>query len=136
MKKDEDIHHLIKEKFGTNRHHDERFSRLKYAEWAQSNAESVENDESELENLSESDSPYYRHPLTGEEEARLHTIRNVWPTLTARQKQVIFLCGIKEYTPAAAARTMGVSSSAVHYTLKAARKKFQKAHKAEENSFE
>ena len=108
----ENIHDLIKEKFGANIHHDER--------WLGKGGgapEKFEQDQFKLEEIPESASPYYSEIPSDEEDAQLRSIKQALPLLTEKQREVIQLCGSEGLSLQAAADKLGVTKSAVQGIL-------------------
>jgi RNA polymerase sigma factor (sigma-70 family) len=77
--------------------------------------------------LSEEDS-YFKAHLSEDGREKLDLIKEILPTLTAQQQQVIRLCGEEGHTQREAAKIMGITQVAVVKLLNRARAIIKKAY--------
>jgi DNA-directed RNA polymerase specialized sigma24 family protein len=125
--KEDDIHQAVREKFGTNARHDERFSDKTYWTWVESQMRPDTENPEAMDNLPESASPYTEE-ISREGRIRLRAIREAWPMLSRRQQQVVWLCGVKEMSIQEAAETIGKTKAAAQGLLNRARKRIKRVY--------
>lgn len=127
-KKKEDIHDVIKAKFGTNIRDDERWQGKRHAEGGE-----FEQDKAGLDQVPEDASPYHNGEMPREARIRLRSIEAAWPKLTEKQRQIVQLCGIDGLSLDAAGKRLGISKDSARSRLDGARSVIEKLHKIRED---
>lgn len=77
--------------------------------------------------LAEEDNIFH-HELSPAAQLRLDAIKEGLPQLTAKQRKVVYLCGVKDYSLAETAKIVGISRGGVQSVLNHARRKIKKIY--------